>query len=237
MYGASRRSAKSRVADRRVAGREGNASGGPPSMNDHGKSDGPVLPAKPPNNTGSPVAEVVEERGLPEGNAASKTRPGHSAGQGAPSALDRVREVAVRDKDARFTALLHHVDVDRLRAAYRALRPRAAPGVDGVTWVDYGRDLEGNLRDLNARVHRGSYRARPVRRRAGRGTKPEARLVANPQRGIRAGGGQSRRLVAATPELSGSDGWSAWSATVQEQPYSLVRSITMSRPDSAVHNS
>jgi group II intron reverse transcriptase/maturase len=36
--------------------------------------------------------------------------------------------------------------------------------VDGVTWVDYGEDLEENLRDLHARVHRGSYRARPSRR-------------------------------------------------------------------------
>jgi group II intron reverse transcriptase/maturase len=152
------------VADRRVAGREGNASGGTPSMNDDGKSDSPVLPAKRSNNAASAVAETVEGRGLPEGNTASKTRPGHSAGQDAPSALDRVRDIAVKDKDAQFTALLHHVDVDRLRAAYRALRPKAAPGVDGVTWQDYGRDLEGNLRDLHARVHRGSYRAKPVRR-------------------------------------------------------------------------
>jgi group II intron reverse transcriptase/maturase len=72
--------------------------------------------------------------------------------------------VARKDKDARFTALLHHVDVDRLRAAYWAIRPKAAPGVDGVTWTEYGQDLEANLRDLHARVHRGSYRARPSRR-------------------------------------------------------------------------
>ena len=45
-----------------------------------------------------------------------------------------------------------------------ALRPKAAPGVDGVTWEDYGQDLEENLRDLHARVHRGAYRARPSRR-------------------------------------------------------------------------
>jgi group II intron reverse transcriptase/maturase len=64
----------------------------------------------------------------------------------------------------RFTALLHHVDVDRLRAAYWALNPKAATGVDGVTWRDYGQDLEANLRDLHARVHRGAYRARPSRR-------------------------------------------------------------------------
>jgi group II intron reverse transcriptase/maturase len=75
-----------------------------------------------------------------------------------------VREVARTDKGARFTALLHHVDLDRLRAAYWAIRPQAAPGVDGVTWKDYGQDLEANLQDLHARVHGGSYQARPSRR-------------------------------------------------------------------------
>ena len=133
-------------------------------MNDREKSDRPVLPAKPPNKPGELGAEAVEGRGLPKGNAASKTRPGHRAGRGAPSALDRVRRSAVKDKDAKFTALLHHVDVDRLRAAYRALRPKAAPGIDGVTWHEYGLDLEVNLRDLHARVHGGSYRAKPARR-------------------------------------------------------------------------
>jgi RNA-directed DNA polymerase len=133
-------------------------------MNDGGKSDSPVVPAKPPNKAARAVAEVVEERGLAKGNTDSKTRPGHRAGSGAPSALDRVREVARRDKDARFTALLHHVDPDRLRAAYRAIRPQAAPGVDGLTWQEYGLDLEGNLRDLHARLHSGRYRAKPSRR-------------------------------------------------------------------------
>ncbi len=133
-------------------------------MNDGGKSDSPVVPAKPPNKPAVAGAEAVEERGLPEGNAASKTRPGPRAGQGAPSALDRVRRIAQKDKEARFTALLHHVDIDRLRSAYFALRPKAAPGVDGVTWHEYGLDLEANLRDLHRRVHRGSYRAKPVRR-------------------------------------------------------------------------
>ena len=127
------------------------------------KSDRPVLPVKPPNKPGEPGAEVVEGRGLREGNAASKTRSGHRAGQGAPSALGRVRRIAEKDR-AQFTALLHHVDVDRLRAAYWALNPRAATGVDGVTWQEYGLDLEANLRDLHARVHRGAYRAKPSRR-------------------------------------------------------------------------
>jgi RNA-directed DNA polymerase len=133
-------------------------------MDDHERSDRPVLPAKLPNKPGGPGAEVVEGRGLPEGNTASETRPGRSAGSGVSSDLDRVRRVARKDRDVRFTALLHHVTVDRLREAYRAISPGAAPGVDGVTWADYGLELEGNLQDLHARVHRGAYRARPSRR-------------------------------------------------------------------------
>ena len=133
-------------------------------MHDRGKSDDPVVPAKLPNNAQGGAAEVVEGSGSAEGNAASETRSGPSAGLSALSDLDRVRRVARKDKDARFTALLHHVDVDRLRAAYWAIRPKAAPGVDGVTWTEYGQDLEANLRDLHARVHGGSYRARPSRR-------------------------------------------------------------------------
>jgi len=112
------------------AGRSGNAQCGKPEMNERGKSDMPVVPANPPNN--ALAAEVGEERGMAKGNTTSKTRPGHRAGHGAPSALGRVREVARQDKEARFTALLHHVDLDRLRAAYWAIRPTAAPGVDGA---------------------------------------------------------------------------------------------------------
>jgi RNA-directed DNA polymerase len=133
-------------------------------MDDREKSDGLVLPAKPANNAQGGAAESVEGRGPAKGNATGETRPGPSAGQGALSELDRVRRVAATDKEARFTALLHHVDVDRLRLAYFALRPKAAPGVDGVTWHEYGRDLEGNLEGLHGRVHRGSYRAKPSRR-------------------------------------------------------------------------
>ena len=98
------------------------------------------------------------------GNTGSETRPGRSAGSGVSQDLVRVREVAVRDKDARFTALLHHVSFDRLRAAFASLKQDAAPGTDGVRWEEYERDLEGNLRDLHGRVQSGTYRAKPVRR-------------------------------------------------------------------------
>ena len=131
-------------------------------MNGYGKSDRPVVPANPLNKAAA--AEVGEERGRAKGNAASKTRPGLSAGPVAPSALDRVRVVARQDKEARFTALLHHVSLVRLREAYWAIRPQAAPGVDKVTWAGYGQDLEANLRDLHERVQSGRYRAKPSRR-------------------------------------------------------------------------
>lgn len=131
-------------------------------MHERGKSDSPVVPAKPPNKTS--VAEVVEERGLAKGNTAGKARPGHRAGSGVSQALDRVREIAREDKEVRFTALLHHVDVRRLRVAYWAIRPQAAPGVDGQTWEAYGQDLEANLHDLHVRLHTGRYRASPSRR-------------------------------------------------------------------------
>ena len=105
------------------------------------------------------------EGGWPKGTRASKTRPGHSAGIGAPSALERVRQAAERDRKERFTALLHHVyDIEHLRAAYFALKRDAAPGVDGETWQHYGEALEENLQDLSGRLKRGAYRAKPVRR-------------------------------------------------------------------------
>jgi RNA-directed DNA polymerase len=131
-------------------------------MNGHGQSDRFVVPANPPDKAAA--AGAGEERERAKGNTDSETRPGHSAGSGVSSGLDRVRQVAVRDKEARFTALLHHITVSRLRRAYWAISPKAAPGVDGVRWDAYGQDLEVHLRDLHERVQQGRYRALPSRR-------------------------------------------------------------------------
>jgi len=79
--------------------------------------------------------------------------------------LERVRQAARQRKKEKFTALLHHVTTDLLREAFYALKRKAAPGVDGLTWQDYEAELEDHLQDLHARVHRGAYRALPVRRR------------------------------------------------------------------------
>jgi RNA-directed DNA polymerase len=140
-------------------------------MNGRGQSDSPVVPAKSANKPARggtahtrAGAESAEGRGLTKGNTGSKTRAGHRAGTSAPSALDRVRQVAVRDKRAQFTALLHHVTCERLHAAYLACRRQAAAGIDGVTWEAYGEDLETKLQDLHRRLHQGAYRAKPSRR-------------------------------------------------------------------------
>jgi retron-type reverse transcriptase len=82
-----------------------------------------------------------------------------------PPGLERVRQAAKARKKEKFTALLHHVTVDLLREAFHALKRNAAPGVEGLTWQEYEAALEDHRQDLHARVHRGAYRALPVRRR------------------------------------------------------------------------
>src|SRR2546428_717761 len=136
-----------------------------PMMDDHGQSDRPVVPAKFPNNAERSAAEGMEGRGLAKGNPSQQNAPRTLGRDGALSARARVREAAERDKQVRFTALLHHVyNVEHLRAAYHALKRDAAPGIDGETWRHYGEALEENLADLSGRLKRGAYRAKPVKR-------------------------------------------------------------------------
>src|SRR5665213_2946295 len=134
-------------------------------MHEDEKSDPAIVAVKQANEIGKPVEESVEPRAGAEENAGQGGTRRTPSRVGASPGLDRVRQAARLKKKERFTALLHHVDVDRLRGAYLALKREAAPGVDGVTWADYGQDLEARLEDLHGRVHRGAYRARPSRRR------------------------------------------------------------------------
>jgi RNA-directed DNA polymerase len=135
-------------------------------MHGHGKSDRPMVPAKPPNEAEPEEAkEVVEGRGLAKGNLLKCNVTRTLSRQSMSSALERIRQAARRDRRQRFTALLHHIyDVERLRAAYFGLKREAAPGIDGETWRQYREGLESNLLDLSERVQRGAYRAQPARR-------------------------------------------------------------------------
>src|SRR5260221_11476828 len=131
-------------------------------MNGHGQSDRSVVPANPPNKAAT--AEAGEERGRAKGNTAGKTRPGHSAGPGVSSALDRGRQVAQGDKDARFTALLHQVSLLRLGLAVDEVNPKAAPGVGGGSWAEHERDLGAKLQDRRERGQQVRDRSSPSRR-------------------------------------------------------------------------
>ena len=81
-----------------------------------------------------------------------------------PDHLVRVNDAAKRSRQTRFTALLHHMDVEALERAFRRLRREAAPGVDGMTVEIYEGRLADNLRELCDRVHGGRYKPLPVRR-------------------------------------------------------------------------
>src|SRR5260370_907828 len=133
--------------------------------NGTGKSDRPTVPEKSPNNAGEAGAEGMEGRGLAKGNVTQQNASRTPSREDALSALERVRQAASKDKEMRFTALLHHIyNPDTLRRAYFSLKKEASPGVDGETWRHYGETLEDNLQDLSHRLKRGAYRAKPVRR-------------------------------------------------------------------------
>jgi RNA-directed DNA polymerase len=76
----------------------------------------------------------------------------------------RIAQVARERPQEVFTSLNHHLDVEWLRAAYERVKPDSAPGVDGRSWADYGKDLEKNLTRLLNRAKSGSYVAPLVKR-------------------------------------------------------------------------
>jgi len=126
-------------------------------MDEHGKSDKPILPEKTTNKAGKSAAEWTEGRGLAKENLRQQNAFRTQRRGDVHSALERVREAARKKKGTRFTALFHYVcDVDMLEYAYFRLKKEAAPGVDGETWRHYAEDLEQNLQDLSHRLQRGA---------------------------------------------------------------------------------
>jgi len=135
-------------------------------MNEPKKSDLAKVAGKPTNKAGSrTAAEPVEPRAGAEGNANQQSTNRTQCRARVSQALERVRQAARLRKQERFTALLHHINLDLLRMSFYALKRSAAPGVDGMTWQDYEACLESNLQGLHERVHRGAYRALPSRRK------------------------------------------------------------------------
>jgi RNA-directed DNA polymerase len=147
-----------------VTGRSGKAQSRTPDRHAAEESDFGVVPVKQPNKGASAPAEAVEGRPETKENIVQPDTCPTQSGESVPQGLRGVRERARKEKKEQFTALLHHLTVDLLRASYFALQRRAAPGIDGETWQQYGHGLEDRLTDLHTRVHRGAYRAKPSRR-------------------------------------------------------------------------
>jgi RNA-directed DNA polymerase len=142
-------------------------------MNGHEKSDPAIVAMKLTNkaepsaerSAGEPyAAESVEQRAGTKGNAGQQSTRRTQSRESVSQALERIRKVARERKKERFTALLHHINIDLLEEAFFELKANAAPGVDRLTWRDYEADLECNLEVLHGRVQRGAYRALPSRR-------------------------------------------------------------------------
>lgn len=134
-------------------------------MSDSEKSDLLIVPVKPANKTASAAAESGEGSSGADGNTRLQSRVRTQSREALSQAQARIREAVNRNRKEKLTALLHHINVDVLRAAFLALAKDAAPGIDGVTWVTYAEGLDDKLADLYRRVQTGAYRALPSRRR------------------------------------------------------------------------
>ena len=144
-----------------TGGRSAKADGRTADMHAGGESDDPIVPKNQTNKAGTAAAESGEGRGSAKGNARQAATHRTQGRKRVSIGLAGVRQAARRNKEMRFTTLLHHVDIERLRESYEALNPRATPGIDSVTWSAYGDGLEDRLTDLKDRIHRGTYRAKP----------------------------------------------------------------------------
>jgi RNA-directed DNA polymerase len=136
-------------------------------MNEHGKSDSPIVPKKYANKVGphSTAAEQMEGSGLTKGKEEQQNTRQTQGWERVKSALGLLHQQAKENKTKRFTALMHHIyNIDTLKAAYYSLKRDAAPGVDKETWTSYGEALEANLQNLSEQLKRGAYRPKPVRR-------------------------------------------------------------------------
>ena len=128
------------------------------------KSDPSIVASKLANRGPQGPTEPVERRGgakgKPEGRSTCRAQKRADVSQGA----DRIRQFVKRNPEERLTALLHHITPEVLAESFHSLSSEAAAGVDGVTWAMYAEGLRDRLADLHSRLHRGAYRAPPVRR-------------------------------------------------------------------------
>jgi group II intron reverse transcriptase/maturase len=127
------------------------------------ESDEVMVPEKSPKTWVTPVEEM-EGRTEAEGKSAARNASPAQEGIDALTTLQQIGKRAKERPAEKLTNLLSHIKVPLLQEAYQRLEKRAAPGVDQITWVEYGERLGERLLDLQDRIHRGSYHPLPVRR-------------------------------------------------------------------------
>jgi RNA-directed DNA polymerase len=141
-------------------GRKPHAAGGGPE-----ESDALIVPTwKKSAKTRVTPVESMEGRGAAKGKPVAAMASSTQREESVHAFLRRVGERARAHKEERFNNLFSRLTVPLLREAYGLLEPRAASGVDGMTWKGYGEGLEERLADLEERLHRGRYEPPPVRR-------------------------------------------------------------------------
>ncbi len=95
----------------------------------------------------------------------SRTPSARSGREPVRNRLDRITERAKSEPASSFSNVYTLLTCELLWLAFRKLKRDKAPGIDGVTVDQYEENLQDNLRDLETRLHRQSYRPHPSLRR------------------------------------------------------------------------
>jgi group II intron reverse transcriptase/maturase len=102
--------------------------------------------------------------GMQRGQSTHAARGTNTLDSGVSSTLSALGIKAGKEPEHRFRSLARLLDQQMLGEAFRQLKRRAAPGIDGVTYGEYAENLEENLLQLVMRLKQGTYRAQPVKR-------------------------------------------------------------------------
>lgn len=78
--------------------------------------------------------------------------------------LARISRMSAENPDMEFTSLYHLINCKMLRNCHDKMDGTKAVGVDGITKEEYEKNLGNNLKDLQERLKRKSYKPKPARR-------------------------------------------------------------------------
>jgi RNA-directed DNA polymerase len=77
--------------------------------------------------------------------------------------LKRIAWLSENDHRKVFECLMHHIDYECLKGNFNRLDPNKAVGIDRVTKIEYGENLEANLNALLDGMKRMAYIPKPVK--------------------------------------------------------------------------